>query len=46
MVEGMAQGKFEIYPDAASRLVALGQGVLPGITRLVCDSAQRKASPS
>ncbi len=46
MVEGMAQGKFEIYPDAASRLVALGQGVLPGVTRLVCDAAQRKVSAS
>ncbi len=43
MVEGMARGSFEIYPDLASRMVALGQGVLPGVTRWVCDSAQKKA---
>lgn len=29
MAEGMARGTFEIYPDVASRMVALGQGVLP-----------------
>ncbi len=43
MVEGMAKGSFEIYPDLGSRMVALGQGVLPGVARWVCDSAQKKA---
>jgi len=46
MVSGMARGDFEIYPNLASRLVALGQAVLPGVTRRVCDAAQRKASPA
>ncbi|MFO0548707.1 MAG: SDR family oxidoreductase [Polyangiaceae bacterium] len=44
MADGMAKGTFEIYPDMASRMVALGQGVLPGVARWVCDSAQRKVS--
>lgn len=44
MADGMARGAFEIYPDIASRFVALGQGALPGLTRWVCDSAQRKAA--
>jgi 3-dehydrosphinganine reductase len=43
MIAGMARGSFEIFPDIASRMVALGQGVLPGVARWVCDSAQRKA---
>lgn len=43
MAEGMAKGTFEIYPDMASRMVALGQGVLPGVARWVCDAAQKKA---
>ncbi len=46
MAEGMAKGAFEIYPDLASRMVALGQGVLPGVARWVCDSAQKKAQPA
>jgi 3-dehydrosphinganine reductase len=45
MVQGMARGQFEIYPDLASRMVALGQGVLPSVARWVCDAAQRKAAP-
>lgn len=45
MAEGMARNTFEIYPDMASRMVALGQGVLPGVARWVCDSAQKKAQP-
>lgn len=44
MAEGMAKGSFEIYPDLGSKLVALGQGVLPGVARWVCDSAQKKAA--
>ncbi|NUP13410.1 MAG: SDR family oxidoreductase [Polyangiaceae bacterium] len=43
MADGMAKNTFEIYPDLASRMVALGQGVLPGVARWVCDSAQKKA---
>ena len=42
--EGAAKGSFEIYPDLGSKLVALGQGVLPGVARWVCDSAQKKAA--
>jgi 3-dehydrosphinganine reductase len=44
MIDGMARGSFEIFPDLASRMVALGQGVLPGVARWVCDSAQKKAT--
>lgn len=44
MIDGMAKGSFEIFPDLASRMVALGQGLLPGVARWVCDSAQKKAS--
>lgn len=44
MIDGMAKGSFEIFPDLASRMVALGQGILPGVARWVCDSAQKKAS--
>lgn len=46
MADGMSKGTFEIYPDLASRMVALGQGVLPGVARWVCDSAQKKAQTS
>lgn len=46
MLEGMHKGAFEIYPDLASRMVALGQGVLPGVARWVCDSAQKKVQPA
>lgn len=46
MADGMAKGTFEIYPDLASRMVALGQGVLPGVARWVCDSAQKKVQPA
>jgi 3-dehydrosphinganine reductase len=46
MVQGMARGSFEIYPDLGSRFVALGQGMLPAVTRWVCDSAQRKVASS
>ena len=46
MADGMARSAFEIYPDLGSRMVALGQGVLPGVARWVCDSAQKKAQAS
>jgi 3-dehydrosphinganine reductase len=44
MVDGMARGTFEIYPDLGSRLVARAQALVPGVTRRVCDAAQRKAA--
>jgi len=44
MVDGMARGAFEIYPDLGSRLVARAQALVPGVTRRVCDAAQRKAA--
>lgn len=43
MAEGMARGRFEIFPDIASRASALAQGVVPGVVRWFCDAAQRKA---
>jgi 3-dehydrosphinganine reductase len=45
MADGMAKGSFEIYPDVASRVSALAQGVAPGVVRWFCDQAQRKVSP-
>ena len=44
MIAGMVKGQFEIYPDLASRMVAMGQGALPAVARWVCDAAQRKAT--
>ncbi|WP_437766687.1 SDR family oxidoreductase [Sorangium sp. So ce281] len=46
MADGMARGRFEIYPDVGSRVSAFAQGVIPGVVRWVCDSAQRKAGPA
>ncbi|MCA9623847.1 MAG: SDR family oxidoreductase [Myxococcales bacterium] len=46
MIAGMARGRFEIYPDVASHMVALGQRLLPGITRWVCDTSQKRAQPA
>lgn len=44
MLDGMARGDFEIFPDLASRFVARVGSALPGLARRVCDAAQRKAS--
>lgn len=44
ILRGMANHDFEIYCDAASRMSALAQGVLPGVVRYFCDSAQKKVS--
>lgn len=44
IIQGMVRGQFEIYPDLASRMVAIGQGALPAVARWVCDAAQRKAT--
>lgn len=42
ILRGMAGHQFEIYCDATSRMSALAQGVLPGVVRYFCDSAQKK----
>lgn len=46
ILRGMATGDFEIYCDTASRMSAFAQGVIPGVVRYFCDSAQKKVSPS
>jgi 3-dehydrosphinganine reductase len=43
MAHGIEKGRFEIYPDAGSRLTAFAHGVVPGVVRWFCDDAQRKA---
>ncbi len=40
MADGMARGRFEIYPDVGSRVSAIAQGVIPGVVRWACDSAR------
>jgi 3-dehydrosphinganine reductase len=44
MMRGMAKGRFEIYPDVNSRLLAFAQGLAPGVVRWLCDSVQRRSS--
>lgn len=44
MIRGVEKGAFEIYADLDSHFRAVSQGVIPGVVRWVCDSAQRKAS--
>lgn len=44
ILRGMAVGDFEIYCDYASRMSAFAQGVIPGVVRYFCDSAQKKVS--
>lgn len=46
MVRGVERGAFEIFPDLGSRILAMSHGVVPGVVRWVCDSAQRKATKS
>ena len=43
MARGLERNDYEIYPDIASRVSALAQGVVPGVVRWFCDEAQRKA---
>jgi 3-dehydrosphinganine reductase len=45
MIDGIASGRFEIFPDIASRASAFAQGFVPSVVRWVCDSAQKKALP-
>ncbi|MBI4950492.1 MAG: SDR family oxidoreductase [Myxococcales bacterium] len=44
MVDGMARGAFEIYPDMGSRMTAFAHGAVPSVVRWFCDSAQKKVS--
>lgn len=44
MIEGMAAGKFEIIPGMDGKVSALAQRWVPGVVRMVCDSAQKKAA--
>jgi 3-dehydrosphinganine reductase len=46
ILRGMAVGDFEIYCDYASRMSAFAQGLMPGVVRYFCDSAQKKVSKS
>ncbi len=40
---GIADGSFEIFADFGSRAATRAHGIIPGIVRWFCDSAQRKA---
>lgn len=44
MLSGMAAGSFEIIPGFDSWSSAFAQRLVPGVVRMVCDSAQDKAS--
>lgn len=46
MLDGMAAGKFEIIPGMDGKVSALAQRWVPGIVRMVCDGAQKKAASS
>lgn len=43
-LRGMAKGRFEIIPGAAAWGSALAQRLVPGLVRMTCDSAQKRAS--
>jgi 3-dehydrosphinganine reductase len=43
IARGIAQGTFEIFADFGSRAATRAHGIVPGIVRWFCDSAQRKA---
>jgi 3-dehydrosphinganine reductase len=44
LLAGMAGGKFEIVPGMDGRFSVLAQRLVPGVVRMVCDSAQKKAA--
>lgn len=44
MLAGMAAGSFEIIPGFDGWSSALAQRLVPGVVRMVCDSAQKKAT--
>ena len=43
MLSGMASGTFEIIPGFDGWSSAFAQRLVPGVVRMVCDSAQKKA---
>ncbi len=43
IARGIAHGQFEIFADFGSRAATRAHGIVPGIVRWFCDSAQRKA---
>ncbi len=43
IARGIAHGTFEIFADFGSRAATRAHGIVPGIVRWFCDSAQRKA---
>lgn len=43
IARGIESGSFEIFADFGSRAAARAHGIIPGIVRWFCDSAQRKA---
>jgi 3-dehydrosphinganine reductase len=44
LLKGMAAGTFEIIPGFDSKGTVLAQRLVPGVVRMVCDNAQKKAS--
>lgn len=43
IARGVENGSFEIFADFGSRAATRAHGIVPGIVRWFCDSAQRKA---
>jgi 3-dehydrosphinganine reductase len=43
IARGVENGSFEIFADFGSRAATRAHGIIPGIVRWFCDSAQRKA---
>jgi len=43
IARGIAHGTFEIFADFGSRAATRAHGLIPGVVRWFCDSAQRKA---
>lgn len=44
MLKGMAAGVFEIIPGFDSKTTVWANRIVPGVVRMVCDSAQKKVS--
>jgi 3-dehydrosphinganine reductase len=44
LLKGMASNTFEIIPGLDSKGTVFAQRLVPGVVRMVCDSAQKKAS--
>lgn len=43
MARGIEKGTFEIFADVGSLFTVRSHGIIPGVVRWVCDSAQKKA---